>query len=749
MPAPKPLTATELAALEHAFAADPTSVEACRALTEAYLSVGRFMEAMVVCKKGVKAHPGDPAQRVLLARVYAEQGKDRKALEELAAVLQAHPRDLAGNKMAGALHLRLGEREPGTAALRRAAEVAPADPEVQALLAKYGIAAQAAPVAPRVASPGGPPVAPRAAHGAAAPAGRGQAAAAVAGLPESVDVPILTPVPGSSRQQGLAYAKELADKYTTQEFTLSSTGEFRARARQRHRATIVTTVGLFAVLLLALGGWVVFNQARKARIETIDKLLKETRELVDRDGYASYQAAAQRCARILDADPDSLAGHAFLAYVDAILFAEHGAGEVAKGEAVRQVEAARRLGRHSHLIAAEAYLRFSGGDPAGALKDLKAFLDADESQSPLLTGVLGVLQMQAGDLDAARETLSRAQKANPGDARIAAMLGEQFRRRGEGYELQASGLYDYALRIQKEHVPSLLGKAQLLLDRGQYDQAAQLVQLVASPQAGASPRQQAVARVLRGSLLFAQGKGAEGQAEEDAAAKLDPSNADVPYLVGRRKLREGDAAGAVDAFQRALGMDPRRMVFYIDLTRALLQKEGGAKQAVDVLKKAVTRLGEGPRLALLLGDAFRAQGDADLARGQYEKAIQLGRPYPDARVALARLFRAQNNIPGALVELNQAVDEYGQGGTGGAAQAFVEMAETERARGARKELLLDLYEKALQRDPASCDALWGAGKLGMELRRSTDQARQRLEGYARVCPRAGHAEEASRLAAGK
>src|SRR5512138_2391053 len=139
-PPTKPLTPAELAQLEHAFAADPAS-EAYRPLTEAYLAAGRFMEAMVVCKKGVKGHPDEPAPRVLLARVYAEQGKDRKALEELEAVLQAHPRDAAANRLAGVLHLRLGEKEPGAEALRRAAQAAPGDPETLELLKKHGIAA--------------------------------------------------------------------------------------------------------------------------------------------------------------------------------------------------------------------------------------------------------------------------------------------------------------------------------------------------------------------------------------------------------------------------------------------------------------------------------------------------------------------------------------------------------------------------------------------------------------------------------
>ena len=164
------------------------------------------------------------------------------------------------------------------------------------------------------------------------------------------------------------------------------------------------------------------------------------------------------------------------------------------------------------------------------------------------------------------------------------------------------------------------------------------------------------------------------------------------------------------------------------------------------MKRAIARLGEHPRLALVLGDAYRAAGDADLARGQYDKAIQLGRPFPDARVALARLHRANKNIPGALVELTQAIDEYGAGGAGGAAAAYVEMAEAERARGAKPELLKDLYVKALEKDPASCEALWGAAKIDADQGRLSEDGKRRLESYTRLCPREPHAAEAARLA---
>jgi tetratricopeptide (TPR) repeat protein len=751
MPAPsKPPTPAELSALEHAFAADPTS-DAYRPLTEAYLAMNRFMEAMVVCKKGVKAHPDDPAAKVLLAKVYAEQGKDRKALDELQAVLAAYPTFAAANRMAGVLHLKLGERDLGETALRRAAEAAPDDPEVREALAKHGVALVAR--APAAALPAGvPPVAPRVAPRAA---GAGAPAAAPApghtGITGEIHIeetaPAPTPVP-AKRTRNVAYAEELAAKYATREFTLSTPAGRKARPSKK--GTIATTVGLFAVLVLALGGFWLFNKSRAETIKEIDRLLKEALPLVDKDLPSAYLEAAAKFRTILERDEKSIAGHAFLAYVDALLAGEHGAGDEAKNEAVRHVEEARKLGqRHSHLVAAEALLRLYGGDATGAKETLRAVLEGEEGvQSPFLLGVLGAVHVKEGDLDKARDELARAQKASPGDARVAWLLAEQYRRRGEGYELQAAGFYDYALRIQKDHLSSILGKSLVLLDRGQVDEAAKGADLVLAPTSGASRTQQALALAVRAGVLGAQGKAADAKAAEEQASKLDPTNADIPHRVALRRLREGDAAGAVEAMQRAVTLDPRRVALYADLVRALLAKEGGAKQAIDTVKKAIGRLGEHPRLALVLGDAYRASGDADLARGQYEKAIQLGRPFPDARVSLARLHRARSNIPGALVELTQAIDEYGQGGAGGgAAAAYVEMAEAERARGARVEVVKDLFAKALEKDPASCDALWGASKVEVDQGSLGADGRRRLETYARLCPRGAHAAEAARLSA--
>src|SRR4051812_12071764 len=125
IPSPsKTLTPAELAKLEQAFATDPAS-DAYHPLAEAYLGMGRFMEAMVVCKKGVKAHPTSALPRVLLARVYAEQGKDKKALEEAVGALGVAPQDKAALRFTGNLQLKNGEADAGRANLIKAYQLDP------------------------------------------------------------------------------------------------------------------------------------------------------------------------------------------------------------------------------------------------------------------------------------------------------------------------------------------------------------------------------------------------------------------------------------------------------------------------------------------------------------------------------------------------------------------------------------------------------------------------------------------------
>ena len=104
----KQLTPAELSALEHAFAADPAS-DAYRPLTEAYLAMGRYMEAMVVCKKGVKAHPDDPRLLVVYGDSLLQLNRVDEALPILQRASEGNPSDPTPRLALGRAHLQKGD----------------------------------------------------------------------------------------------------------------------------------------------------------------------------------------------------------------------------------------------------------------------------------------------------------------------------------------------------------------------------------------------------------------------------------------------------------------------------------------------------------------------------------------------------------------------------------------------------------------------------------------------------------------
>jgi len=143
----------DIHALEIEFAKNPT-LEACIPLCEAYITQKRFMEAMVVCKKGMKDSPKDGRGRVQLAKVFAGQGKLPKAQQEVEAFLQEVPGNPLGLEYLGYLLMSQGKRDEGVAMLQQALAQNPALVDARAWLQQAGVAVSAAPAAaPRAAAP--------------------------------------------------------------------------------------------------------------------------------------------------------------------------------------------------------------------------------------------------------------------------------------------------------------------------------------------------------------------------------------------------------------------------------------------------------------------------------------------------------------------------------------------------------------------------------------------------------------------
>jgi cellulose synthase operon protein C len=743
----------ELAKLEHAFASDPSS-DAYRPLAEAYLGMGRFMEAMVVCKKGVKAHPTRPDPRVLLARVYSDQGKDKKAIEELQAALQVAPEDRTILRQLGALQMKTGDAAAGRANLLKAWEAAPTDPETLGLLAQWKVELPRPAPPPEPVAPPPPSAAP---PGDRAPARSGRTG----------EVPLArTPVNG-------------APAATVSRTTLRAAEDEDERLRRHAKASSGAARAFFVALAVAaatVAGLYVWGQWNARRANIYSRNLKEASEQLKHDSFASYKLACTAAEQALEVEPKAVPPHAYLAYAYAIRWGEHGDGDDAKRFADEHLQAAKAGGEvDSHLYAAEALLQQYSGQGTRALGELsrqvKTF-DEEGHASSLLYLTLGLVQMNAGDLERARESLEKAQALAPSDPRIYAALGALHRRRGDTRGAEQN--FGFALRYEKDHSASLLGLSLLLLEQdnpARYPAAAANLKKLLEGEPPPSPRQLAVAHMAR-ALLIARVQAAlpllkpdeqknlaertnvpldrtdavalEAK-EEQEAFTLDRNNPELRLLKGKRLVADGQLDAGIHEMREAVKMDPTRAQFYVDLARALMLKPEGAREAQDALVTAIRTLPDSPKLMVLLGQAYRRQGRLDDAIAQYNKALADPKARnPDARLQLGIAYREKGDQKESEKQLVRATEEY-LGQSRRIAETFTELGRTYEAMGDRAKAD-EAYQRALNTDADYAEAYFFYARLLAQDKKAKDKARASALAYLRLDPRGEHASEAQRIA---
>ncbi|QSQ24315.1 tetratricopeptide repeat protein [Pyxidicoccus parkwayensis] len=797
----KTLSPAELAKLEHAFASDPSSA-AYKPLAEAYLSMGRFMEAMVVCKKGVKAHPNAADPRLLLARVYAEQGKDKKALEEALGALQVQPEDKAALRMAGTLQLKTGEAEPGKANLLKAYGADPGDPETVTLLQQYKIDLPK-PAAPTpVAAP--PVLAPVAAPTPSATQQSASALASAAATTGATQQASATPAPTAKATPAAAPPQQ---RQASAANTARAESPAARQAPQPRRAPVVveeveededddapssrrrpakggsagkmvTLALLVAIPLFAIGyGW--YSSHAKARARELKKSLDVASELLKRDSFDSYKKACEAADKALEVDSESTMAHGYLAYAYAIRWGEHGGGDDARHKAEENL-AAGKQGKDvsSHLIAAEALIQTYGGkgkDALGKLEEIVKSYDAQGRSSSLLYLTQGLIQMNAGDLERARDSLERAQVLAPDDPRIYAGLGAVYRRLGQ--DNTAWKNYDLALRYEKDHPESLLGRSLLMLeqDTPNYGLAASMLKKLLESDPPPSPRQLAAAHLARSLLIsrvsaqmampdmkpdmqqkLSEATGVPLDKEkarqemvksEETGFTLDKQNPELHLIKGRRLLAENNFDAAVEEIRKAIKVDGTRAQFYVELAKALMGKQGGEKEAADALQTALKTMGDSPKLVVMLGNAYRRQGKLDEALTQYQRAVKDPKAKnPEARLAMGAIYRERSDWAKAQEQLEKASQEF-IGQSDRAAMALTELARVYQGKGDTAKAD-ETYQRALNADEGYSPAYYFYATLLSKDAKQSSKAKDFAKEYLKRDPSGEHANAARALAGG-
>lgn len=147
----------------------------------------------------------------------------------------------------------------------------------------------------------------------------------------------------------------------------------------------------------------------------------------------------------------------------------------------------------------------------------------------------------------------------------------------------------------------------------------------------------AESRLLLGTAKLSAGEFPEALADLAKAVELNPKLPDVYSYYGQALVRTGDAAGATEAFRKALEANPNDFGSNLQLA-VLLKDEQKFEEALACLRRAlVVRPGE-LRARYHLATIRLQEGDADAARSELEAIVREEPAFTEAHVALATIY---------------------------------------------------------------------------------------------------------------
>ncbi len=728
-------THASITELELQFAQNPES-NAFVDLCEAYLAQGRFMEAMVVCKKGIKAHPDAIDGRILLARVYAEQKKYKRALTELDKLAESHAEAAPVFLARGRVRIASGSKDDGVGDLKRAVDLDRGLTEASSLLAEHGITypepePEPEPVAPPPPPPASvdlvaasqdlPSMPPRGvsvtpAH--ARPASGIQispvpaSSSSTADLPISGGAPISGAAPVSGRPAPLPRSNSILPGRANSVVPQILEGEdelekiAQAVAQEKpDRGRPKTTLILVAVLTVVGLGLIAQRLISKATIEAIDQLTTKAVPAFNRDTYGSYKAAAGYLEEIVeDHDEDHALSLGRLAHTYAILWGEHGESDLKPKLDAILAKAQAKAPRVSHTVAAAALTALYDGSDRHASAERAAKIAQPYIQENQAGGAapthadvaLALAELRLGEYEQATRSLARVKEVLPGSVRAKVWHARAaYRARRTGTAVAG---FSAALRAEPNHPGALAGLALARLDRGNLKLAAadllRFDKLAREQPKNISPRDQAMAEFARSEILRSAGEDAKATGAYEQAVRLDPSNADFPFGLGRWLLEQDRAKEAIEPLQKAVDMEPYRWAFLVELAEAKMRngQYDEAKKAIDdALAKAPNDSEALIAKARWLRRTKQANTESYL-KGLLEKHPTMRM---NVHLELGRHYRRLNRLDEAKKELETAIENMGRHPLSEQADVLISYGRLMDDRG-EAVTAANSYEKAAQ-----------------------------------------------------
>lgn len=756
----------DLAELEQAFAKDPTG-PAFVALSSAYLQQGRFMEAMVVCKKGIKSQPDNIDGRLLLARVYAEQGKVPKALDEVKALLEQKP-DLAGQPGAdahfflGQMHEKSGRFEEAIESFKEALRRHKSHVGATAALKAKGIDWTPGPSAEEIAAAEAAKRAEEEARQAAAAAeAQRQAEAAAAAQaqaqaqrgPGSSASGMSTPPTTSGMGNNSGRVQRASQPpQPMQEFPNDPAFQGVAGAYGMMSGPVPTisagrrlgpgfTFGLGALLLLVIAAVVVILKINKAEQEEIVARWKAASKYIESDTTGGHRAALKEFEAALKIDDEqaNVAGQYALSL--AIIAFERGEKEL-EDQAHKAVEKAKKVADENPASVAAQMIALRADGKAGEAVELAKKLNSDEAQLQMPVRIqLGRSYAALGKVPEMMK-VAQTMKDTP-NASVLTFVGEAYRRIGDhGYARVA---LDGAMKNELDHDPARALRALVILEDDDItnldvaiDDLNTLKEL-GKDAVGVKQRGYAsLGLALVGKKLGRPDR--ENDRELQAAKTTLRGDPEVPLFEAKQWLSTEEPAKAIPLAQEAIKLDKVRLEPYLTIVDAASKSKQWAV-ADAALADATAVFGDNLELGLAKANRFGAENKWDQATTQLKGMIavhDVAEVYRE--LGKINLRKDPQDVNAAVDWLKKAAEKAAKRSPGVQANVYTWLGRAYAGNGDHKQAK-EIYAQSLGATTAYSQAYYWIGLSLIELG-ERPAAKDALTKYLRAEPSGQYVDRA-------
>lgn len=330
------------------------------------------------------------------------------------------------------------------------------------------------------------------------------------------------------------------------------------------------------------------------------------------------------------------------------------------------------------------------GELVDALARFRAVAQAHPDAGPL-HAELGYWLLVAGDEDQALQVLERAAGLLPGSAWVALNLGTAHRRLGD--LAAAETAYRRALALRPGYGAAEVALGTVLRKRGATAEAIAVLEKAASS-GGNDDRARAL--VALGSAYLAADRRADAARTFERAIERAPAVAEIRVGVARGYLAAGgeaDIARAIEVLERTVALAPDVPQVHSALGRAL-EKKGDRRAAVDAYQRAI-RLDPTYRYARIrLFRLALATEDYPHARMQVEYLLQHAPDVPEHSFWAGLVAAREGHTGEARERYREAIDK----ADGKYPEAFFNLGRAEKAEG-RLDEAIAAYEKAIALRP--------------------------------------------------